>query len=102
MVKSFLKYKYYSAYFLELLPIIISRIDTAIANSAVFQNPSTSNLAPNKESLSLIMKTVMIKDISPKVNQLRGKVNKRRIPPTIIFTKLITTPVIIAHQKFST
>lgn len=44
----------------------------------------------------------MMKDTNPNVNQFKGKVNKRRIPPTMAFTKPITKPVTIAHPNPAT
>lgn len=66
------------------------------------QKPATSNFDPMILSESIIIKTVMINETRPKVNQFNGNVNKRRIPPTIAFTNPITKPVRIAHPKPAT
>lgn len=86
----------------SILSIIISMIATTIAKIAAVQKPSTSNLFPITESLSIIMSTVMMNDIKPNVNQLIGKVNSLKMPPTTAFTNPITKPVTIAQPKPAT
>jgi len=73
-----------------------------MANKQAGQNPETSNLEPMILSDNIIIKTVMINDTRPNVNQFNGKVNKRSIPPTTAFTNPITNPVRMAHPKPAT
>lgn len=87
---------------LPIRPIIISITATIMAKKNAGQNPATSNFDPMILSDNIIINTVMINDTRPNVNQFNGKVNKRRIPPTIAFTKPITKPVRIAHPKPAT
>lgn len=75
---------------------------TTIAKNTAGQNPATSNFDPIILSDNIIIKTVMINDTRPNVNQFNGKVNNRRIPPTTAFTKPITNPVRMAHPNPAT
>ncbi|MNY09578.1 hypothetical protein D3C86_1424950 [compost metagenome] len=82
--------------------MIISSTATTIAKSAAVQKPDTSNLEPNKESVNKIIRTVMIKETKPSVNQFNGKVNNLKIEPTVALTNPITRPVMIAQKKLAT
>ena len=53
-------------------------------------------------STNKTINTVIIKDISPSVRKLIGKVNNLKIVPMVAFARAISTPAIIALQKFAT
>jgi hypothetical protein len=73
-----------------------------MAKTAAQRNPSTLNLDPISQLVNMTIKTVMMKDISPKVNKLSGNVKRRSKPPTVALTKPISKPAKIAHPKLST
>lgn len=51
------------------------------------------------ESTSIIINTVIINDISPKVKKLMGNVKIRRMPPMKVLTSEINKPANKAFQK---
>lgn len=83
-------------------PTIVSTIAIIIANNTICQNPPTSNLLPNKKSVKDIIKTVIKKEINPKVKIFKGSVKILRIKPMVPFTKPMINPAKIAQPKLST
>lgn len=55
-----------------------------------------------KLSTNKTIKTVMMKDINPKVKKLIGNVSTLRIRPIVAFANAINTPAIIADKNPST
>jgi hypothetical protein len=74
---------------------------STIAKITAFQNHPTSNHS-RRLLASMIINTVMIHPTNHKVNQFNGKVRKRKINPTVLFSNAMTTATISAHQKLST